>query len=116
MTSILLTLFNVVGVLLFSLIPNAVLQSRVDNPQPGDVLKGVIEIRGTVQAESFESYDVAFAYNDDTTNTWFIIQSGREPVEDGVLALWDTATIADGIYRLKVIIRSTNGKTEELIS
>ncbi len=90
-------------------------QPDVEAPSPGDVLKGLVEIKGTATGEEFASYDVAFAYAEDTTGTWFIIQSSEQPVEKGVLALWDTTVIADGIYRLRVQQYSSTGEVETIL-
>jgi hypothetical protein len=90
-------------------------QPDVESPRPGDVLKGLVEIKGTVTGEEFASYDISFAYAEDTTGTWFIIQSSEQPVEKGVLAIWDTTVIADGIYRLRVRQYSTKGEVETLL-
>jgi hypothetical protein len=90
-------------------------QPDVEAPSPGDVLKGLVEIKGTATGEEFASYDVAFAYAEDTTGTWFIIQSSELPVEKGVLALWDTTVIADGIYRLRVQQYSSTGEVETIL-
>ncbi|MEN6434377.1 MAG: hypothetical protein ABFD58_01020 [Anaerolineaceae bacterium] len=90
-------------------------QPDVEAPSPGDVLKGLVEIKGTATGEEFASYDVAFTYAEDTTGTWFIIQSSEQPVEKGVLALWDTTVIADGIYRLRVQQYSSTGEVETIL-
>ncbi len=90
-------------------------QPDVESPRPGDVLKGLVEIKGTVTGTDFASYDVSFAYAEDTTGTWFIIQSSEQPVKKGILAVWDTTVIADGIYRLRVQQYSTTGNVETLL-
>ena len=33
--------------------------------------------------------------------TWFLIAQGSQPVENGLLASWDTSLITDGDYRLR---------------
>jgi hypothetical protein len=93
----------------------AVQHPDIESPRPGDVLKGLVEIKGTATGEDFASYDVSFAYAEDTTGTWFIIQSSDQPVEKSVLAVWDTTVIADGIYRLRVQQYSTKGEVETLL-
>lgn len=88
---------------------------QVDSLQAGDVLQGVVSIQGTVKAEQFSHYEVSFAYASDTTGTWFLIAQGSQPVENGLLASWDTSLITDGDYRLRVLIRLLDGSSEELL-
>ena len=46
---------------------------------------------------------------------WFLIQYSYEPVENGTLAVWDTSTIADGNYHLRIKVLLTDGRTRETI-
>ncbi len=85
------------------------------NPRPGEVLKGIIQILGTVQAEQFGRYEVSFAYAGDPTGTWFLIAEGSQPVQDGLIASWDTSQITDGDYRLRVLVTLAGGSTREWI-
>ena len=71
----------------------------ITHPLENDVFRAgdVVEIAGTVMGESFQSYSVDWGFGDDPTE-WFttgveLMNGGTEPVEDGTLALWDTASI-----------------------
>ena len=90
-------------------------QPEVTSPRPGDVLQGVVEIQGTISGEDVKEYDVAFAYADDTSDAWFLIASGEEQVNKGVIATWDTAAIADGTYRLRVQVFYREGDPDTVI-
>ncbi len=90
------------------------LRLRVDFPKEGDVLQGVVEIIGSTTANGFQSYEIAFAFQRSEPLTWFLIQQSTEPVQDGVLAQWDTTTISDGDYQLRVIVNLLNGQQEEV--
>ncbi len=37
--------------------------------------------------------------------TWFLIHESDEPVVDGVITQWDTTTITDGTYNLRLTVR-----------
>ena len=82
----------------------------IDSPKPGEALQGKVAIQGSVPAEGFESYEVSFSYQRDTTNTWFLIEQGKDAVSGGTLANWDTTTIADGTYRIRVSAVLKGGK------
>ena len=101
MTKLILALALLITPFLSGVMP-AFQAPDVTSPRPGDVLRGVVEVQGTVTGENLRSYDVSFGYADDVADSWFIISTGQVEVTEGVLAEWDTTAIADGIYRLRV--------------
>jgi hypothetical protein len=110
MNQITLFISIVVSFLLAGLFQQAPQQVVIDSPKPGEALQGKVTISGTVPTEGFESYDVSFSYQHDTTNTWFLIDQGKEAVTAGALASWDTTTISDGTYRIRVTAFLKDGK------
>lgn len=88
----------------------------ISAPRPGDALQGVITITGTSQVDGFASAEIAFAYAGDPTGTWFRIAAGSQPVQDGTLAIWDTTSISDGVYDLRLRILRTDGKELEVVT
>jgi hypothetical protein len=79
-------------------------QVTIISPQPGEALQGQVTINGNSDVAGFVSAEIAFAYSDDPTGTWFLIAAGNQPVRDGVLAVWDTTTITDGLYTLRLSV------------
>jgi len=97
--------------------PRSVSAPRLDTPRPGDALQGVVTITGSTDLENFRSAEVAFRYESDPENTWFLIQQSSQPVSNGPLAQWDTTTIADGSYRLRLqVLRSDGSLVETQVS
>ncbi|NMC80610.1 MAG: hypothetical protein GYA59_14710 [Chloroflexi bacterium] len=90
-------------------------QPRVDSPQPGDVLQGTVPIIGSTDLAGFQSAEVWFAYEADPPGGWFLIHQSTEAVADGTLADWDTTTITDGNYRLKVVVFVEGGEPSETL-
>jgi len=90
-------------------------QVVVDSPRPGEALQGQVVINGTTDLENFQSYEVSFAYQQDSTNTWFPLFSGKELVREGALATWDTTTISDGTYRLRVMVFLSDGRAVQTV-
>jgi hypothetical protein len=78
-------------------------------PQAGQILQGLVMVTGSSAVEGFLSAEVAFAYADDPTGTWFLIAVSDQPVEDGVLAAWDTTVITDERYNLRLRVFLTDG-------
>ncbi|MDX9864188.1 MAG: hypothetical protein RBT34_05215 [Anaerolineaceae bacterium] len=81
---------------------------KIDSPQTGEALQGIVEVIGTSEIVGFQRAEVAFAYGADSS-TWFLIADSDQPVRDGVLAAWDTTTIADGRYLLRVRVNTAEG-------
>jgi hypothetical protein len=90
----------------------------ITQPAIGQALVGVMTIEGSASHPSFESYDLAFAYEDRETDTWFlIIDNVQSPVINGRLGIWDTASITDGDYKLRLQVHLRNGsKLESIVS
>jgi hypothetical protein len=83
----------------------------IDSPRSGAVLQGVVTIRGTSNVSGFQISEISFAYADDMTDTWFLISSSEQAVDLGTLAIWDTTTITDGNYTIRLRIFLADGST-----
>ena len=90
-------------------------QVEISAPGPGEALQGVVEISGTTGLEGFQSAEISFAYQADPTSTWFLILQTNQPVLQGSLARWDTSTITDGQYRLRVQVFLQDGQVVEFV-
>lgn len=84
-------------------------------PTAGENLKGVVEIVGTAAGDGFVSYELAYAYDAESSMTWFPIASGSQTVMSGNLGSWDTSTITDGDYALRLTIHYANGGDRETV-
>jgi hypothetical protein len=85
----------------------------IASPADGDVLTGVVEIRGTVPAGNFLSASLAFSYDGMTESQWFNIADIPGPVNGDRLALWDTGAISDGAYSLRLRLNGTDGTVQD---
>jgi hypothetical protein len=105
--------FWLTGLLFSGLVPVLV---GITTPASGAVLRGSVSIVGSSQVESgnFAHTEVAFAYAGDLTGTWFLIGSSDQPVVEGVLATWDTTTISDGDYSLRLRVFLQDGTTMDV--
>jgi len=88
---------------------------RVDYPRVGDSVQGIVEISGTLETSSFNYAEVFFAYAAVDNLNWFMIGRIDQPVSSGLIAKWDTTTITDGVYQLKLRIHNRDESVEELI-
>ena len=85
------------------------------SPQQGDVLQGVVSIRGSSKVTGFLSAEIDFSYAGDPTGTWFLISTGSQPVESDILASWDTTTITDGNYNIRLRVVLTDGTHQDVV-
>ena len=78
-------------------------------PQPGQALQGVVAIMGRTSLSGFRSAEILFGYANDPSQTWFFIAESTTPVDAGLLAEWDTSTLTDGNYTLRLVVNRTDG-------
>jgi len=89
------------------------LQPAISSPVDGQIVQGSVVVSGTVSALGFSSYELAFAYADDPTQTWFVLASSSQPVFEGELGTWDTTTLTDGDYILRLRVFMLDGSVQE---
>jgi hypothetical protein len=88
----------------------------IATPAEGQAVQGLLTIEGSASHPFFEAYDLAFAYQNDPTETWFVISDPvTQPVTNGPLALWDTSGLTDGNYRLRLRVYLSNGNRLQVI-
>jgi hypothetical protein len=83
--------------------------AEITSPRDGDALQGQVQIAGTADAPDFASAELSFAYASDVAGTWFVIQTIAARIQDGVLGQWDTTTISDGEYILRLRVNTLTG-------
>ncbi|HET6597076.1 MAG TPA: hypothetical protein VFG81_15735 [Anaerolineales bacterium] len=86
----------------------------ITSPAPDELLRGEVAITGNLQFPSFLSAGLEFAYALDPTNTWFLIQSFSQPLTASMLAVWDTTSITDGNYVLRLRVNFEDGTFQEV--
>ncbi len=86
----------------------------ITSPAAGEVLRGQVTVAGTLDVSNFASAQLDFAYASNPTDTWFAIQTFSEPVTDSTLAVWDTTSITDGDYVLRLRANFDDGTFQEV--
>lgn len=89
------------------------------SPLPVSLLRGTVEIIGTVDVPASQSYFVqvrpltdALEPLDGEAGLWSpATLPGRGTVIDGVLGEWDTTLVPDGIYELELVVTLADGAT-----
>lgn len=88
-------------------------QPVISSPNEGQIVQGIVAVSGTVTVLGFSSYELSFAYNDDPTQTWFILTTSSLPVFESELGTWDTTTLTDGDYSLRLRVFLLDGTVQE---
>jgi hypothetical protein len=87
----------------------------IASPQPGDVLRGQVEIVGNMDVPNFVSAELAFSYASNPADSWFTIQTFSQPVKEPVIAVWDTTTLTDGDYILHLRVTLQDGTVQDAV-
>jgi len=84
-------------------------QVAINSPTTGQALQGTISVTGHTSVKGFLHAELSFAYTQDLTDTWFLIYESDKPVSAGELTQWDTSTITDGEYNLRLVVTLEDG-------
>jgi hypothetical protein len=87
---------------------------NISYPSQGQIVQGMVVVSGSVTVYGFSSYELSFAYNDDPTQTWFILTTSSLPVFESELGTWDTTTLTDGDYTLRLRVFLLDGTVQEI--
>ncbi|MEO1667353.1 MAG: PKD domain-containing protein, partial [Chloroflexota bacterium] len=78
------------------------------SPVPGSVISGNTQVLGAASHPQFLQYQVEYGPQPNSGNLWFpITGTVQRPVNNGLLGIWNTTSVEDGLYniRLRVTLR-----------
>jgi hypothetical protein len=87
---------------------------QIISPKDGQALQGSVPVVVDTTLLNFQTVELTFAYSDDPTDTWFWIYQGIQPVTGTMLVLWDTSTLTDGNYKLRMQVTFTDGSQQSV--
>lgn len=108
-------LFTLISVFWMSGLANTSPVVEITSPSTGQVLQGNVNIAGTISADNFSSAELLYAYSQNENSTWFPITMISQPVSNGILGIWDTSTISDGDYKIKLAVKTNDGNEKEVV-
>lgn|SRR5574341_1080610 len=82
-------------------------QLIITAPKPGDEVKGTVKLIGTADIPNFGFYK--YEVTPLGTENWATISAGREPKRNDELGEWDTTTLANGDYFLRLVLTDNVG-------
>lgn len=87
-------------------------QSLITFPQNKDVVRGEVRITGIAVHPQFQRYELYYAPWPPPSNDqgWILIgEPHYNPQPNGLLGLWDTRAVPDGLYALKLRVVKIDG-------
>ncbi len=79
-------------------------------PRPGDTIKGIVVLKGTVSVASLGYYK--YEFSPVGNESWTTIAAGNQPVQNDALGgSWDTSEFTPGDYLLRLVV--TDAKNAE---
>jgi hypothetical protein len=86
-------------------------QIMITAPEPGTDVSGTVEITGTASVPNFGFFKYEVAPRG--SQNWATISAEREPMVNGVLGQWNTTSLTNGDYFLRLVITDNVGVSLE---
>lgn len=86
-------------------------QIMITAPEPGDPVSGTVEITGTANIPNFGFFKYEIAPMG--TQNWATISAEREPRVNEVLGSWNTSSLTNGDYFLRLVVTDNLGASLE---
>jgi hypothetical protein len=83
----------------------------ITSPEPGDVISGTVDITGTASVPNFGFYKYEVALLG--SQKWATISAGREPKLNTTLGPWNTTSLTNGEYFLRLVVTDNIGMALE---
>ena len=78
--------------------------SAITTPASGSAVQGKVDVSGYIKSTNFVRYDLDFSHGPGSEDGWFNITTSDKKPADGLLGVWDTSSISDGNYRLRLTV------------
>jgi hypothetical protein len=85
--------------------------SGISVPENGAIVGGTVLVTGTTTA----SWTLSFSYTENAAETWFPLAQSDQPVLNGSLATWDTSSLTDGFYLLRLSVLASDAKQDFVV-
>ncbi len=79
------------------------------SPSAGQALQGSVPIVVNTAVDGFKYAELVFSYARNPTGTWFFIADMGQSGNGEKIADWDTTTLTDGNYNLRLVITLQDG-------
>jgi len=83
----------------------------ITSPKPGEEVKAVVDLIGTADVPNFGFYK--YEISTVGTQSWATVAAEREPKKDELLGKWNTLSLSNGDYFLRLVITDNVGDALE---
>jgi hypothetical protein len=90
-------------------LPRQTGRASIVSPRNNSVLRGIVNIRGTATSNNFAFYKFEFEDARCDKGVCFVAD-GKRPVTNGALLRWDTRTVPNGTYLLRLVVVDRFGR------
>ena len=97
--------------------PPVPIRIAITSPVPGSIVSGMVSVIGSALHPQFLQYQVEFGPDPNANNLWYPVTSMIfTPVNNGVLGSWNTTSVQDGAYLLRLRVYLRDGTTLSTVS
>jgi hypothetical protein len=82
----------------------------LQSPGPAAIISGTVAVLGSASIDNFNFYKVEWAPESQPGSWSAVSATVARPVDGGLLDRWNTAVVADGLYRLKLTVVDLQGQ------
>lgn len=91
--------------------------AEITSPITGEPLFGLVNVQGTASHPEMQRYTLEFDLQDTPSDQWFTIAGPiTQRVENGILGQWNTTTVPDGRYQMRLRVVLVDGTVIESIA
>ena len=85
-------------------------------PKEAQKVNGTVSVRGSASHPQFVRYELWVAKTTfPTAQEWMLISTSNQPVLDGLLGAWNTWSVEDGLWDLRLRIVKDDSNYDETI-
>lgn len=88
---------------------------QILSPAGGSAVQGSVQIMISTDLEETSGGELSFMYAGEESGTWFLIWESDQPIGSGELTVWDTTTLTDGNYDLRLLVKVPGGEQATMI-
>jgi len=81
---------------------------QIEQPRDGGIVEGIVPVYGSARADDFDYYTVQYGVGGNPIR-WYQVARQDFPLEDGVLAAWNTLELKNGLYSVRVVAYDRHG-------
>ena len=104
--------------LMITFSPNLFLRSQgiltgeieITSPSDGEAVRGMVVFYGNIDIVGFLSWELAYSYFDEESQSWFLIDEGGISISENKITEWDTTIITDGNYDIRLTVNLEDGQ------